>query len=241
MTWRRADICLSSPLPPVTCSVLPVHPWVYGVGNVTDNGHYLSPANAVAYLAERLGAAADNLAVCVWMVCGSGLGEFLQALDALTVVFPAPALSQVARQARAMAELATVKMQIPAKSRTLPATAPLSVASCRQALNAQRMAAAQQQAAVPMGLDFLKGMAERFTSQRDAALSEISQTMQQMAQCSALAWVFTGQGAPGVIAAEMLKNIPKPSAIYTAAMMFTGKELDALESMIREPDNYTRP
>lgn len=241
MTWRRADICLTSALPPVTCSVLPVHPWVYGVGNVTDSGHYLSPVNAVTYLADKLGAAADNVAVCVWMVCGSGLGEFLPALDALTVVFPAPALIQVARQARAMAELATVKMQIPAKSRTLPAAAPLSVASCRQALNAQRMAAAQQQVAAPMGLDALKGMAGRFASQREAALSEISQAMQQMAQRSAPAWVFTGQGAPGVIAAEMLKNIPQPSAIYTAAMMFTGTELDALESMIREPDNYARP
>ncbi len=241
MTWRRADLCLSSALPPLTCSVLPVHPWVYGVGNVTDSGHYLSPVNAVTYLADKLGAAADNVAVCVWMVCGNGLGEFLQALDALTVVFPAPVLSQVARQARAMAELSTVKMQLPAKSRTLPAAALLSVASCRQALNAQRMSVAQQQATAPMGLDALKGMAERFASQREAALSEISQAMQQMAQRSAPAWVFTGQGAPGVIAAEMLKNIPQPSAIYTAAMMFTGTELDALESMIREPDNYARP
>ncbi|MEX5714098.1 hypothetical protein IC615_00990 [Serratia ureilytica] len=38
----------------LTCSMVPAHPWVYGVGRQEASGSYLSPTNAVDYLAGKL-------------------------------------------------------------------------------------------------------------------------------------------------------------------------------------------
>ncbi|MDY4350746.1 MULTISPECIES: hypothetical protein [Pectobacterium] len=239
--WRIADIRFPADMAAINCAIVPVHPWVYGVGQKVGAGDYLSPANAVAYLASRLQAATDETAVTVFMISSAAPADFMQQLAQLTGVFPAPAFTQVARLAKAAAELDSVKMQLPAKSQALPAAVPLSVPTSRQALNAQRIAEAQTGAAVSASADGIKSQLASFAAERGSMLATISQGLSELQQGSARAWVFTGKGHSSVIAAELVKNIPQPSAVYTAAMMFVGDSLDALEGMINEPDNYTRP
>ncbi|MFP9230129.1 hypothetical protein [Pectobacterium cacticida] len=239
--WRDAIIRFPSEISAINCAVVPVHPWVYGVGQKTATGSYLSPSNALAYLASRLRAAAGDTAVTVFMVSSTAQADFIQQLERLTGVFPAPTFTQVARMAKAAAALDRVKMQLPAKSQSLPAAAPLSVPTNRQALNAKRIAEAQTKAAVPTNTDSIKSKLASFAAERGNMLATISQGLSALQKGSARAWVFTGKGHSSVIAAELVKNIPQPSAVYTAAMMFVGESLDALEGMIHEPNNYTRP
>ncbi|WKA63701.1 hypothetical protein [Pectobacterium aroidearum] len=239
--WRIADIRFPADMSAINCAIVPVHPWVYGVGQKAGAGNYLSPANAVAYLASRLQAATGETAVTVFMVSGTAQADFMQQLERLTSVFPAPAFTQVARMANAAAALDRVKMQLPAKSQALPVAVPLSVSAIRQALNAQRIADAQTEAAVSASADSIKSQLASFAAERGTMLATISQGLNALQQGSARAWVFTGKGHSSVIAAELVKNIPQPSAVYAAAMMFVGDSLDALEGMIHEPDNYTRP
>lgn len=52
--WREARLAFTDSLKALNCSVVPAHPWINGLGQQTDNGAYLSPVNAVRYLAERL-------------------------------------------------------------------------------------------------------------------------------------------------------------------------------------------
>ncbi|WP_409310210.1 hypothetical protein [Pectobacterium sp. B1J-3] len=239
--WRDAIIRFPSEISAINCAIVPVHPWIYGVGQKTATGNYLSPANAVAYLASRLQATSGETAVTVFMISCMAQADFVQQLERLTGVFPAPAFTQVARMAKAASELDRVKMQLPAKSQALPAAVPLSVSTSRQALNAQRIAEAQTKAAVPASTDSIKSQLASFTAERSNALAKISQGLSELQQASARAWVFTGKGQGGVIAAEMVKNIPQPSAIYTVAMMFVGDSLNALEGMIHEPNYHARP
>ncbi|PWC11635.1 hypothetical protein [Brenneria corticis] len=239
--WRDAIIRFPSEISAINCAIVPVNPWVYGVGQKTATGSYLSPANAVVYLADRLQIVVGETEVTVFMVCSTTHDDFMQRLNAMTAVFPAPAFTQVARVAQSVAELDTVKMQLPAKSQTLPATVPLSISTSRQALNAQRIAAAQQLAAGSSGIEGIKGQLAGFAAERGNMLAKISQGLSELQAGSARAWVFTGKGQGSVIAAEMVKNIPQPSAVYTVAMMFVGDSLNALEGMIHEPNYHARP
>lgn len=52
--WREARLAFTDSLAALDCSVVPAHPWIHGLGQQTDNGAYLSPVNAIHYLAESL-------------------------------------------------------------------------------------------------------------------------------------------------------------------------------------------
>ncbi|EEQ4771452.1 hypothetical protein F3F18_002825 [Escherichia coli] len=49
--WRESVIKIADDMGALACSIVPAHPWVYGLGQNTDSGGYLSPANALGYLA----------------------------------------------------------------------------------------------------------------------------------------------------------------------------------------------
>ncbi len=51
--WREARLAFTDSVAALNCSIVPAHPWIYGLGQQTANGAYLSPVNAVRYLAER--------------------------------------------------------------------------------------------------------------------------------------------------------------------------------------------
>lgn len=113
--WREARLAFTDSLAALNCSVVPAHPWINGLGQQTDNGAYLSPVNAVRYLAERLAGTGGNADVMIMMVTGQTHENFMTRLNGLVDVFPAPAFTQVKRLAQSAAALAIEKCRSPPK------------------------------------------------------------------------------------------------------------------------------
>ncbi|MHA6636148.1 hypothetical protein ACX3OY_20455 [Citrobacter farmeri] len=239
--WRESVIKIADNMAALSCSIVPAHPWVYGLGQITDSGGYLSPANALEYLANKLIASHASGDVIVIMIAENTHDIFMQALNQLVTVFPAPVFTQVKRMAAAAAELSTVKMQLPSKVNALPVVAPLSVSTNRLALNAQRVAAAQLEAAASTSIDGLKSQIAGFIQERAGLLSSLSQSLDDLKGVSARAWTFSFTGNHSTAAAELLKGIPQTTAVHTTAMMFIGDSLADLGKMIHDPDRTTRP
>lgn len=239
--WKQSIIQIASDMAPLSCAVVPAHPWVYGLGQSTDSGGYLSPANALGYLAKKLTSSGGRGDVIVMMVAENNHDAFMQGLNGLATVFPAPVFTQVSRMAKAAAELSTVKMQLPARvANALPVAAPLSVSTNRAAINAQRVAAAQLAAAVSSSTAELQQQLAGFIQARARLLSDVSQGLEELKGASAKVWSFVHSGNHSTGALELLKNIPQVTAVHTAAMMFVGESLKDLEKMLHEPDRVTR-
>lgn len=236
--WRKAKLAFTDEMTALSCSIVPAHPWIYGLGQSAETGVYLSPQNAVNYLASKLSGQADSADVVVFMVSADTQPEFMNNLDAMASVFPVPAFTQVRRQAQAAAELAVTRMQIPAKvANGLPAAQLLSVSTSRQALNAARIAAAKAEASAGASLAGMADALDSFRKARDTALASINEALDGLKRKSADAWVFTGTGSLNTAATEMLRDIPAASSVYCVAVMFVG-ELDTLRTMIHDTDNY---
>jgi len=217
-------------------SISAAHPWVYGLGQQTANGIYLSPVNAVGWLAEKLAGITDSMDVVVFMVAGQTHDEFMANLDPLTSVFPTPAFTQVSRLARSAAELATVKMQIPAKGANgLPDPVPLSIATTRTMSNAAAVASAA--APGSLSLAGLKASLADFTAKRAGLLSGIADAAGELSAKSARAWVFTATGGGVEMVRELLTDIPAVSSIFAAAIMLAGSDLSSVRGMIHDSDH----
>ncbi|RAU35909.1 hypothetical protein [Enterobacter sp. RIT418] len=238
--WRDSRLAFTDAIGAITCSIVPAHPWVYGLGQSADSGGYLSPANALGYLAGKLTSTGGSGDVIVMMIAETTHDAFMKALSQLATVFPAPAFTQVSRMAAAAAELSAVKMQLPPKVSSLPVAAPLSVATNRLALNAQRIADAQLAAAVSTTTDGLKSQIIDFMKSRAQLLSSVSQSMDELKGASAKIWSFSYTGNYRAAAIELLKGIPQATAVHTAAMLFIGDSLADLGKMINEPGRITR-
>lgn len=217
-------------------AIVAAHPWVYGLGRTTTNGVYLSPVNAVGWLAEKLMSLAASSDVVILMVTGQTHDDFLANLDPLTSVFPTPAFMQVARLARSTAELERVKMQIPSKAiNGLPEPEPLSVPTTRTMVSAAAVASAT--APGSLSLSGLKSSLADFTAQRSGLLSDIANAAGDMSKKSASAWVFTATGDGAMLALQLLKDIPAASSIYSAAIMLVGSDLSGVRGMIHDSDH----
>lgn len=232
--WREAILKLHEGFSPVNCSVVAAHPWVYGLGQQTDNGAYLSPANAVAWLAEKLASATGEMDVVVLMATGATHGDFLSALDLLVNVFPAPAFTQVKRLAESAAQLAVEKMQKPAKPiNGLPAAIPLSVPTARTVTSAAASAALPEVSSMAT----LKASLAAFASQRDGMLASIADGAGEIVGKEARAWVFTSSGNAAGIVRNLVADIPSLSSVYSAAMMMVGSDLSSIRGMIHDFDS----
>lgn len=234
--WRQCEVRIKKNIQVGDVAVVAVHPWVYGLGQQTANGVYLSPVNAVTWLAEKLASLTENTEVVIFMVTGQSYDEFVANLEPLTAVFPAPAFTQVSRLARSAAELSTVKMQIPAKAvNGLPAPVPLSVPTTRIMSSAAAVASAA--ASGSLSLSGLKASLADFTVQRAGMLSEIAGAAGELTGKSASAWVFTASGAGVEMLRELLTDIPAVSSIFTAAIMLAGSDLSSIRGMIHDSDH----
>lgn len=231
--WREARLVCTESVDAIKCAIVAAHPWVYGLGQQTENGNYLSAPNAVAWLAEKLASLTAHADVVIFMVAGQSHDEFMAYLDPVTAVFPAPAFTQVSRLARSAAELATVKMQKPAKARNGLADAiPLSVPTTRAMSSAAAVASAA--ASGSLSLAGLKASLGAFKAQRTELLSGIANAAGALAAKSASAWVFTASGDAATITKALLTDIPAASSVYSAALMLTGSDLSVIRGMIHD-------
>ena len=88
-------------------------------------------------------------------------------------------------------------------------------------------------------MDSLQKQLESFTQLRDEMMGDIASGLNELQGKSARAWVFTARGNLGTALLEMVKNIPQPSAVHTAAMMLVGNNLDGIKGMIHDIDPDT--
>ncbi len=235
--WREAQLAFTDSLASLNCSIVPAHPWVYGLGQQTENGAYLSPVNAVRYLAEKMAGMGGKADVMIVMVTGQTHETFMKSLSSLVDVFPAPAFTQVKRLAQSAAELAIERMQIPAKlTGGLPASVPLSVPTSRTALAAAAISQAQKAAGEKIDIGALKQKMGEFTQLRDKLINDVASGLADLQGKSARAWVFTASDDIGTTLLELVKGIPQQSAVYTAAMMLVGDNLDGIKGMIHDID-----
>lgn len=238
--WKYSDIKFSDALQSVSCSVVPAHPWVYGLGQQTASGTYLSPANAVAYLAQQLASAGSVSDVVIVLVTGDGHDDFMSNLTALADVLPVPAMTQVKRLAQSAAELATEKMIIPGGMGTaLPAAVPFTPATLRAALNAQAVAAAQQAASKGVSLEGMKAALAGFIQARGQVLADMASGLDKLKGKSARAWAFVAEGDVATTLANVAKEIPAASAVHCAAVMLAGDDLQGIRSLIHDVDPDT--
>lgn len=237
--WRKATLSIPGNMAAVNCAMLPVHPWVYGVGRSEESGSYLSPQNAVDYLAGKLAGSGGPQRVVVFMVCATDHPAFMQALTQFSAVLPLPVFSQVARMANTAATLATTKMQLPANAGNgLPLPQPLSTATNRMAMNAQRIAQAKDAAGAGANLAGLASALSGFANAKAAALASVESALNGLLAGSAQAWVFTASGSAATLASEMRKNVPQQDAVFTLATLFAGEDLTTLEAMINDTDSH---
>lgn len=241
MKWTHSNLKMSTAMPTITCSILPVHPFVYGVGQTTETGSYLSPTNAINHLANKV-SGAGKVNVLVMMITAKTYGEFLQSLGQFSAVFPLPVFSQVERMAKTAESLAISKMQIPSQmANGLPLPQALSTATSRMALNSQLIEQAKAQASQAAGIDSLKSALNDFARVKDNALKQMNEALNGLLGKTAPVWAFSGHDDGAVLAENMRKAIPEQDAVYTLATLFVGKDIDALTGMLHEPDNHTRP
>ncbi|HDL6631964.1 TPA: hypothetical protein PXJ53_000129 [Yersinia enterocolitica] len=237
--WRKATLSIPGNMAAVNCAMLPVHPWVYGVGRSEESGSYLSPQNAVDYLAGKLAGSGGPQRVVVFMVCATDHPDFMQALTQFSAVLPLPVFSQVARMANTAATLATTKMQLPANAGNgLPLPQPLSTATNRMAMNAQRIAQAKDAAGAGANLAGLASALSGFANAKAAALASVESALNGLLAGSAQAWVFTASGSAATLASEMRKNVPQQDAVFTLATLFAGEDLTTLEAMINDTNSH---
>ncbi|WP_340621642.1 hypothetical protein [Xenorhabdus siamensis] len=241
MHWQRKRMQLSPNLSGLSAAIVPVHPFLYGIGQQTDSGSYLSPANAIDTLANKL-TRAGNINSLVLMVCAKTHAEFMQQLAQFAAVLPLPVLAQVKRMAKTAESLATTKMQLPGKlGGGLPLPQPLSTVTSRLAVNAQLIAKAKAQASAGSSIAGLKSQLTALTAARQSALQQVTDAMSGLTEKSATVWAFSGKGNGAHVAEKLRKNIPEPDAVYTLAILFAGDNISPLERMLHEPDYHPRP
>ncbi|WP_232832426.1 hypothetical protein [Photorhabdus sp. CRCIA-P01] len=242
MNWQRKMMRISANMTGMHCSMLSVHPFLYGIGQKADSGRYLSPANAINYLANKI-RGAGNISAVVLMICAKTHNEFIQYLTQFSAVLPLPVFSQVTRMAKTAERLAITKMQLPGRAGGgLPPSQPFSTSTSRLAVNAQLVAQAKAQVSVSKSIAGLKSQLTHFTTARQNALQQVTAAMNGVSDKSAGVWVFSGKGNGAFLAEKLRQDIPEQDAVYTLATLFVGDDISALERMLHnEPNYHTRP
>ncbi|WP_261128359.1 hypothetical protein [Serratia entomophila] len=221
--WKYVQLGFPDDFAPISCSLLTVTPWTYGAGQVTPSGNYLSPENAVKFLAGKLKASGGTPGAVGFLITATQSDRFLDDLAGFAALLPIPDLQKTARKAVAQAELAVSKMQLPGlQGIGLPDAAPLSLSTTRTAQNAQRIKAAAESAAAGLSFDDITSALQSLDEAASQAQQAAEQALTDLKGRRVDAWMFTDEGHPSNIANNMLNGIPEPDAIFTLGALFVG-------------------
>lgn len=233
--WCKSLMKMSPTLSSITCSMVQAHPFVYGLGQKTATGSYLSPTNAINHIAKKLVGAAET-EIVVMMICAKTQTEFMTLLQQFSTVFSLPVFSQVERMAKTAGSLQVTKMKLPAPQfGGLPKPQTLSTSNSRDTINAQLVEQAKNSIGSASGIDAMKSTMSGFKSARENALKSISDKLTDLLGRSVFIWSFTGKGTGDYLAEHLQKEIPEQDAIFTLATLFAGSELSSLQGMLHDP------
>ncbi|HDC2548694.1 TPA: hypothetical protein O7139_001390 [Salmonella enterica] len=234
--WNKAFLTLKGDIAPVICSSLAVHPWDVEAGHTTPDGAYLSPVNAIKYLAGKLSGVPAHSDVLVLMVTDSYQDGFIRQLSTLADTFPLPVLTQTLRRARTQLTQSVTRMQIPATPQNgLPAPQSLIVSTLQSAVsNSAALDAVKAEGLA--SIDALKGALSGFQAQRQQLQQQITDELAGMGDKVARVFAFVQAGDAVLARLEMMKNIPHPTASLTYAHLFTG-DLSGMLNWITKVEN----
>lgn len=234
--WTDSTLALPDALATVTCSTVAAHPWTPGLGQVTEDGTYLSPANATAWLAGRLSGVPVGHDVTAWLITAPTLAGFITRLTALAAVFPQPLVTQVQRRAATAQTHATTRMQIPATPGGLPAATTLSVSSARRAQNAGAAIQAATDTLPGMGasLDTVTQALASFAAERASALQALSDTLAGLQAATASLWTLSVARDVAAAREALTTDVPQTDAVFALALLFVGEDLSALRALTTE-------
>ncbi|AYN26538.1 hypothetical protein D8682_05745 [Buttiauxella sp. 3AFRM03] len=230
--WRRETLTIPPDLPAVNCVMLAVSPWTYGAAQVQESGNYLSPENALNWLAGQMDKYPGPSQVFSILVTASDIEQFSASLKALAGVLPLPDVNKTIRRSDSAQTLALSRMQIPGAAMNLPPVAVLSSATTRTSTAAQRVISAGESAAGDTSLDDIDAQLAEFAALSESAKNQASAALDDLASQSAVAWIYDETGDPATIAGNMSKQPPDPAAVLTFGLVFMG-DLEHLLRMIK--------
>ncbi|EJJ0395645.1 hypothetical protein VQZ45_004214 [Salmonella enterica] len=234
--WAESQLRIPTDAAAVTCSHLAVHPWDYEAGHITPDGAYLSPVNAITHLNSKLSDLTGNNDIAIVMITGSDNNGFIRQLSALADALPLPTLTQTLRRARTQLTQAITRMQLPATPQNgLPAPQPLIISTLQSAVSNSITLDAMKAEGLA-SVDSLKEALSGFQAQRQQWQQQITTELAGMGDKMAKVFAFMHAGDAILARAEMMKNIPHPTASLTYAHMFVG-DLSGMQNWITKVEN----
>lgn len=229
--WQLKSLQLTDNITPINCAVIDVSPWTYGAGRIEESGHYLSPENAVDYLAKKLIQSDHAGDVVIFMLAASQRDLFIQSLSVVNEIFPMATFKQTARYINADIDKALNRLQTPASFIPPLTMTSLAVPTLQKILTCQASSrSANNNNSIDDLIKDLNVFQASQAAQQAAKLNEIA----KLKSLTAPIFVFTSTGAADQVSLQMKRNIPVADSIYTVAVMFLAPELSTLRGLIND-------
>lgn len=211
-----------------------VHNWTHGI--TTDSGRYLSPENACkAFFAKLTDNADPNYPkgireLVVILVSAENIKDFQAKIEEVAVILPEPTFKQAADYAKAAETLAESRM-IKTPQISSPAFAKSGDITPSSGRMLQNLA--NQNRPTPKASDPF-AMIEQLKRQKAQRQAENTQKMARILNARSTVHAFIASGELAFLADELLRNMPNPERIFTAAVCFIGQDLTNIRGLLHD-------
>lgn len=214
-----------------------IHNWTHG--RRENSNKYLSPANAVSALAEKLTDAADvnrpkdDRDCVVLMVTSYNIGGFVEQLKQVSAILPDKTIKQALDYAEASKDLAQTKMIKTPRLASPCFSAPTDITpGPGRELNAvmRNAQSANQQPGDPF--EALAALKQRKADKAKKNTQKLTALLNAQAQIYAL----TARATLDEVALNLSANLPGDGNAFTVLLCYIGEDLSLLRGMLNEPN-----
>lgn len=208
-----------------------VHNWTHGIN--TPSGRYLSPENAVKAISAKLSDGNDSnrpsgeMQSVLIMVTAPTVQAFKAEIEKVALILPEPIFKQAFDYAKSSEILQTEKMikTPPIFSPAFPGVGDITPASGRTLQNFAKNNKTEDSDPFQAIAQLKQRKAEKESEERQKALKILN--------TKASVFAFEDSGELGVIAENLIKNIPNNDYVFTAIICFIGPDLRAIKDLLR--------
>lgn len=214
-----------------------VHNWSHGIA--TRTGKYLSPENAVkAYIAKLLDYNDINRPkgvqdIVLIMVTATNSEAFIANIENIATLLPEPVFRQALDYAKASATIEQTKM-VKTPAMAYPAFAKESDITPQSARTLQGVLRNAVAIATTSTAGNINDVINRLKGQKAERERKNQEKTDRLLATVAQAYVFIDRGELAEVAMHLKNNLPDSGHIFTACVMFIGKDLSNLKGMIYE-------
>ncbi|ELL9328511.1 hypothetical protein RX455_000229 [Vibrio fluvialis] len=224
-------------------AVLSATPYQFQVGEKLDSGSYLSPGNAVKTLSAKLRDLSDRhrpkgpLHAVAIMLTGQSINEFASKLAQITAVLTLPDWTQVARQAKALVTNERDKLHQPV-AMVQPRFKPFATLNALPLGDYFSEQSAQLATLESLASDstHVIGKLQGLTAKRSAALSDISEAINNLKNLQGSVFSMSLSGTAESIAIQ-LQNAATPNnhQLTIASLLLSHESLTFWEELLCSP------